>query len=139
MEDEICYYHKEAYGIYELFNTRYSLFKRVYTHRVGKMTCFWQLFMFIGKAIEYMIVDAMLLADKVLNISDAIDSPKDYLRLTDCVLKEIELSSLPVCKACFCGCSHHGRNWNRLEKLWREFVDDIFTVSLLNTSFNPRL
>src|ERR1051325_11020439 len=34
--DQIAYYDKECYNIYELFHTRYSLFKRAYYHRVGK-------------------------------------------------------------------------------------------------------
>lgn len=40
VNNEICYHHKEVYNIYEMFHTRYSLFKRIYTHRVGKhITC----------------------------------------------------------------------------------------------------
>lgn len=38
VNNEICYHHKEVYNIYEMFHTRYSLFKRIYTHRVGKHT-----------------------------------------------------------------------------------------------------
>ena len=34
---EICFHAKEVFNIYEMFHTRYSLFKRVYTHRVGKI------------------------------------------------------------------------------------------------------
>jgi len=33
---EICFHAKEAFNIYEMFHTRYSLFKRIYTHRVGE-------------------------------------------------------------------------------------------------------
>lgn len=32
--NEICFHKKECYDLYELFHTRYSLFKRAYTHRV---------------------------------------------------------------------------------------------------------
>ncbi|RKP13824.1 HD phosphohydrolase domain-containing protein [Piptocephalis cylindrospora] len=78
-DDQVCYYHKEVYNIYELFNTRYSLFKRIYCHRVGK-------------AIEYMITDALLAADPVLGISDAIGRPDQYKQLTDTVLRQIEFS-----------------------------------------------
>jgi len=42
IDDEICFHSKEVYTVYEMFHTRYSLFKQVYSHRVGK-------------AIEYMI------------------------------------------------------------------------------------
>lgn len=37
VDNEICYHHKEVYNLYEMFHTRYSLFKRIYTHRVGKI------------------------------------------------------------------------------------------------------
>ncbi len=67
---------------YEIFHLRYSLFKRVYSHRVSK-------------AVEYMICDALLAADPVLKISDAIWDPKRYVRLTDCILREIENSTDP--------------------------------------------
>ena len=35
IDNEICYHSKEVYNVYEMFHTRYSLFKRIYTHRVG--------------------------------------------------------------------------------------------------------
>ncbi|KAG0223575.1 SAM domain and HD [Actinomortierella wolfii] len=80
--DEICWHHKEVYNLYELYHTRFSLFKRVYTHRVGK-------------AIEYMITDAMLEADNIMGISKAIDCREDYLNLTDDILLQIERSKDP--------------------------------------------
>lgn len=80
INNEICYDQKEVYNIYELFHTRYSLFKRVYTHRVGK-------------AIEYMIVDALLAAEPYLHLSEKIEDPRQYLHLTDSIVKEIERST----------------------------------------------
>ncbi|KAI8058362.1 HD phosphohydrolase domain-containing protein [Syncephalis plumigaleata] len=79
IDDQICYYHKEVYNLYELFNTRYSLFKRIYTHRVA---C----------AIEHMLTDALLAADPYLKLSDAIDDMEQYSRLTDHVIRTIEFS-----------------------------------------------
>ena len=35
INNEICFHSKEVYNLYEMFHTRYSLFKRIYTHRVG--------------------------------------------------------------------------------------------------------
>lgn len=67
---------------YELFHTRYSLFKQVYSHRVSK-------------SIEYMICDVFKLADPVLHLSAATSSPEEYAKLTDCVLKQIEISTDP--------------------------------------------
>ncbi|KAI8975179.1 hypothetical protein BDF20DRAFT_836603 [Mycotypha africana] len=79
INNEICYHHKEVYNMYEMFHTRYSLFKQIYTHRVGK-------------SIELMIVDALLLADQYLKISESVDKPEEYLHLTDDILRSIERS-----------------------------------------------
>jgi len=81
--DQICWHHKEVYNLYELYHTRFSLFKRVYTHRVGK-------------AIEYMLTDALLAADSVMGISSAIFHGEDYLHLTDDIIRQIERSKDPV-------------------------------------------
>lgn len=43
---EICFHAKEAYNLYEIFHTRYSLHKMVYQHRVNK-------------CIEFMVSDAL--------------------------------------------------------------------------------
>src|SRR5437868_5175534 len=66
---QVCFHVKEAYALYELFHTRYSLFKQVYSHRVVK-------------SIEYMICDVLLLADPVMKISASIHTAQDYLKLT---------------------------------------------------------
>ncbi|CAI2168138.1 14688_t:CDS:10 [Funneliformis geosporum] len=85
IDNQITYYFKESYSIYELFHTRYSLYKKVYYHRVGK-------------AIEYMLCDAMAEADPILGISKAIDDPEKYLQLNDTILNEIEFSKDPMLK-----------------------------------------
>ncbi|KAF9313226.1 SAM domain and HD [Podila horticola] len=82
IDDQICWHHKEVYNLYELYHTRFSLFKRVYTHRVGK-------------AIEYMLTDALLAADQVMKISSAIFSGPEYLHLTDDIIRQIERSREP--------------------------------------------
>ncbi|CAO3569311.1 unnamed protein product [Mortierella alpina] len=81
IDDQICWHHKEVYNLYELYHTRFSLFKRVYTHRVGK-------------AIEYMLTDALLAADSVMGISSSIFRGEDYLHLTDDIIRQIERSPL---------------------------------------------
>lgn len=83
IQDQICYYAPEVYNLYEIFHTRYSLFKRIYTHKVGK-------------AIELMIVDALMLADPVMRISESIDDPEQYTFMTDSILKDIEKSRDPA-------------------------------------------
>ncbi|KAJ1965729.1 hypothetical protein GGI12_000557 [Dipsacomyces acuminosporus] len=82
IDDEICYSHKEAYNLTEMFHTRYSLHKRVYSHRAAK-------------AIEFMLVDAMLVADPVMEISQAIADPRKYQFLTDEIVRDIERSKEP--------------------------------------------
>eukprot|EP01028_Stygiella_incarcerata_P006446 TRINITY_DN261_c0_g1_i1.p1 TRINITY_DN261_c0_g1~~TRINITY_DN261_c0_g1_i1.p1 ORF type:complete len:336 (-),score=74.59 TRINITY_DN261_c0_g1_i1:141-1148(-) len=79
IDDEICFHMKEVYNLYEMFHTRYSLHKQVYSHRVSK-------------AIEYMIMDALLSANAHLKISQMVDDPVEYCGLTDCILKSIEVS-----------------------------------------------
>lgn len=81
---EICYHAKEVYDIYELFRTRYTLFRQVYSHKAAK-------------AVEYMIRDVLIEADRAWNgrLSRAIEDPAEYMKLTDCVLKEIEFSTDP--------------------------------------------
>jgi HD superfamily phosphohydrolase len=81
IDNQICYHAKEVFNIYELFHTRYVLFKMVYTHRAAKAT-------------EYMIRDALIEADIAWGrrLSNAIENPAEYMKLTDCILKDIENS-----------------------------------------------
>lgn len=80
IDDEVCYHSKEVYNIYEMFHTRYSLHKQVYSHRVVK-------------AIEYMICDVLCEADRVLGISESVRDPMRFLHLTDTVLRTVEASN----------------------------------------------
>ncbi|KAJ3375121.1 SAM domain and HD [Allomyces arbusculus] len=83
IDDEICYATKEGFNVYELFHTRYSLFKRIYTHK----TC---------NAIEIMVADALVHANAALHFTDAIGDPSKYLYLTDGILRDIETSTDPA-------------------------------------------
>eukprot|EP01132_Coremiostelium_polycephalum_P000993 gene993-1259_t len=85
IDDEICFSSKEVYNLYELFHTRYSLHKLVYTHKVGK-------------AIEFMVSDAFSAADEFLGISEKLEDPKDFVNLSDSLLRMIETSSAPELK-----------------------------------------
>ncbi|KAI0285127.1 hypothetical protein BGY98DRAFT_947337 [Russula aff. rugulosa BPL654] len=82
IEDQICYDSKDANQIYELCYTRFSLHKRIYNHKTAK-------------AIEHMIVDAMLAAEPYLKIASYINDPKKYLGLTDDIKTEIQRSQAP--------------------------------------------
>ena len=50
----------------------------------------------IAKAIEYMIVDALLLADPYMKISQQIHEPDKFLYLTDDIKTRIEMTDAPV-------------------------------------------
>jgi HD superfamily phosphohydrolase len=52
----MCYPEKMAPDAYEFFRTRFGMHNSVYTHKVVK-------------AVEYMYVDAMLLADNFIKIN----------------------------------------------------------------------
>ncbi|POG63503.1 uncharacterized protein OCT59_023760 [Rhizophagus irregularis] len=83
--NQIVYDFKESYNIYELFHTRYSLHKKAYKH-------------FVGKAIDYMIIDALEAADEVLKISHSINNAKDYLKMDDTILNRIVCDNNPNLK-----------------------------------------
>lgn len=50
-----------------------------------------------AKAIEYMIVDGLKLAEPFMHIAQRIRDPEEFLWLTDDLLPEIERSKDPVC------------------------------------------
>ncbi|KAI9218564.1 HD phosphohydrolase domain-containing protein [Blastocladiella britannica] len=80
--DEICFQSKDAFNLYELFHTRYSLFKRIYTHK----SC---------NAIDLMVSDALVAANSVFHFDEALSDPEQYLRLTDGIVRDIEFSTNP--------------------------------------------
>ena len=82
IDNEICYPVKEAFNLFELFHTRFTLFKKAYTHKTSH-------------AIELMIVDILLAADKVLQISNSVENASDFMKMTDQILSLIEYSSNP--------------------------------------------
>lgn len=77
IEDEICYKYTEYMNLYELFHARASMHRSVYTHKKAK-------------AIEFMVVDALLHADRALKISDKIWKAEDFVRLDDSLLELVE-------------------------------------------------
>ncbi|GAB2297354.1 hypothetical protein Dimus_031461 [Dionaea muscipula] len=75
--DEICYPAKEYLTIHKLFSARADLHRTVYTH--AKV-----------KAIELMVVDALLEANDHLRIDSFVHDPAEYWKLDDSILKTIE-------------------------------------------------
>ncbi len=79
IDDTICFKASEVGNVYEIFQTRASLHRRVYTHKVAK-------------AIEYMIVDAMVEANDEFKIVEKARDPKTFIELDDSILKRIEFA-----------------------------------------------
>lgn len=77
MGDEICYPAKDYLSIHKLFTTRADLHRTVYTH--AKV-----------KAVELMLVDALVEANDYLGISLHAQDPEDFWKLDDTIVKSIE-------------------------------------------------
>ncbi|XP_021727013.1 deoxynucleoside triphosphate triphosphohydrolase SAMHD1 homolog isoform X2 [Chenopodium quinoa] len=85
MDDEICYRAKEYLTVHKLFNTRADLHRTVYTH--AKV-----------KAVELMVVDALLKANNFLQIASKIHDPAEFWKLDDTIIKRIETDPHPELK-----------------------------------------
>ncbi|CAI8594478.1 unnamed protein product [Vicia faba] len=85
LDDEICYRAKDYLTIHKLFATRADLYRTVYTHPKVK-------------AMELMVVDALVKANDFLQISDTIQDPAEYWKLDDSIIKTIETSPLEELK-----------------------------------------
>ncbi|KAL6762141.1 hypothetical protein V8C86DRAFT_2525688 [Haematococcus lacustris] len=77
IDGEICYKKSEYNNIVELFTSRASMHRRVYTHKKAK-------------AIEFMVVDALIEADEVLGLSANLYDPAEFIRFDDTLLRTIE-------------------------------------------------
>ncbi|KAF7331095.1 HD-domain/PDEase-like protein [Mycena venus] len=82
IDNEICYDIKDLNQLHEICYTRFKLHKMIYHHKTAK-------------AIEYMIVDALILAEPHMKITDQVDIPKKFLYLTDDLMPRIESSEEP--------------------------------------------
>ncbi|KAF6743503.1 hypothetical protein DFP72DRAFT_932737, partial [Ephemerocybe angulata] len=86
LDNQICYKIKDANQIYRICQRRYELHKHVYNHKTAR-------------AIEYMIVDALLLAEPHMKIAERVYKPESFLRLNDYIKNEIEMSQGPELEA----------------------------------------
>ncbi|XP_030442823.2 uncharacterized protein LOC115665078 [Syzygium oleosum] len=75
--DEICYRAKDYLTIHKIFATRADLYRTAYTHPKVK-------------AVELMLVDALVKANDYLHISSCIHDPCEYWKLDDPTIKTIE-------------------------------------------------
>ncbi|XP_051560078.1 uncharacterized protein LOC127444633 [Myxocyprinus asiaticus] len=76
----ICFRDKVADDIYNMFLTRYTLYRQAYKHRI----CY---------IIEDKITESLEEADKELKISDAVNKMEDYTKLTDHIYEKILYST----------------------------------------------
>ena len=76
IDDHICYPYKSAHSVYQLFMIRYTLHLDVYHHPVVK-------------CIEYMISDFMKLSEKYLSLSEKIDNPIEFYKITDSIINTV--------------------------------------------------
>ncbi|KAJ4838157.1 hypothetical protein Tsubulata_046193 [Turnera subulata] len=79
IDGQICYPLKDYLTVNKLFTTRADLHRTVYLH--AKV-----------KAIELMVVDALLKADEFLQISSKIQDASQFWKIDDTILKTIEIS-----------------------------------------------
>ena len=80
IDGEICFKASEYHNVFDMFGTRASLYRRIYTHKKAK-------------AIEYMLVDALIAANPHLKIAEKINSPEDFTSLDDTIIRRIEYST----------------------------------------------
>ena len=82
IDDRICFKSSEIMNVYSLFHSRATMHQSVYTHKKAK-------------AVEYMVVDALVEADVAWNskISDSIWDVKEFIKMDDTLLKQIENSN----------------------------------------------
>jgi len=81
IDDRICFKSSEIMNVYSLFHSRAMMHQSVYTHKKAK-------------AVEYMVVDALIEADVAWNskISNSIWDVKEFIKMDDTLLKQIENS-----------------------------------------------
>ncbi|KIK56330.1 hypothetical protein GYMLUDRAFT_47095 [Collybiopsis luxurians FD-317 M1] len=82
IDDQILYEYKDLDKVFEVYQTRHKLHKTWYHHKTAT-------------AIEFMIIDALLLAEPFLHIAEKIRKPEEFLHLTDNLKLQIQMSSDP--------------------------------------------
>jgi len=60
------------------------------------------LMLYIARAIEYMLIDVLLIAQKHMKFAEYIDIPEKYLHLTDDLLNRINMTESKVSLFIFC-------------------------------------
>lgn len=79
IDGEVCFRATVRSAVQDVYAARAKLHEWVYTHPVCK-------------AVEYMCIDAMLLAAEELGIAEALHDPDRYALLDDTIIRDIERS-----------------------------------------------
>ncbi|KAF8351698.1 hypothetical protein F5887DRAFT_88 [Amanita rubescens] len=82
LNNQICYDIKDANQLYEICATRFKLHKIVYNHKTAK-------------AIEYMMLDFLLSANRYMHFAEDMKDPHRYIFLNDSLINRIEMSKEP--------------------------------------------
>lgn len=72
IDNHICYHKKVAYNIYQLFNLRYTMHKKVYQH--------WTTI-----KIEHMVSDVILKSNHILKLENYFNKQFGWTKLTDMI------------------------------------------------------
>jgi HD superfamily phosphohydrolase len=80
IDNTICYLDKDAFHVYELFHTRFTMHKQIYQDPVINQ-------------IEYMILDVLNLVDEEFEISKNINDIEKFITYTDNILERIKIYS----------------------------------------------
>ena len=101
IQQQICYDIKDANQLYEICATRFKLHKMIYNHKAGVLCRLSTVkcrprIIFSAKAIEYMIIDALLAAEPYLRIAERVFDPEKFILLNDSILNTIESSTATV-------------------------------------------
>ncbi|KAH9931390.1 hypothetical protein B0H21DRAFT_96613 [Amylocystis lapponica] len=121
IDNQICYDIKDANQVYELCYTRFSLHKNIYSHKTAR-------------AIEYMVVDALMSAEPHMNFAADIFKPQKFLYLTDDIRARIESSEseeLAEARAIFHRIAtrdlYHRVDWKVFDWDYRDILNEHFT------------
>ena len=77
IDDIICYPEKCYSDIFDLYYTRYKLFKQIYTHPCVR-------------AVEFMVLDVLNLSDEKFKLSEQVNDIEKFIKLTDNILDIID-------------------------------------------------
>mmetsp|Transcript_10141 Transcript_10141/g.25969 ORF Transcript_10141/g.25969 Transcript_10141/m.25969 type:complete len:554 (-) Transcript_10141:388-2049(-) len=77
IDDEICFERERWKSVHEIFSARSWMHHEVYTHKTVK-------------AVEYMVVDALVEANSTMRIAEHRLDPAKYTYLDDTILRHIE-------------------------------------------------